>query len=52
MAHRVPRQNPPFSRVEIETFGRQLVDQWVDRQNPPFSRVEIETNAHGHQERQ
>jgi len=37
-------QNPPFSRVEIETytFGRCLISP-SHRQNPPFSRVEIET---------
>ena len=39
-------QNPPFSRVEIETpvlieYGAPV--SATVRQNPPFSRVEIET---------
>jgi len=39
------RQNPPFSRVEIETpkAGHLLSHTRNWRQNPPFSRVEIET---------
>jgi len=40
-------QNPPFSRVEIETIAPSPfpTGSWIaySRQNLPFSRVEIET---------
>jgi len=39
------RQNPPFSRVEIETPRQAPAYKPMRGQNPPFSRVEGETNG-------
>jgi len=41
----IASQNPPFSRVEIETGTVFTTPIKAFGQNPPFSRVEIETST-------